>query len=135
MEEIAWNETFSVGVLRLDEQHKRIIGVVNHLIRNADATVDSEVISEALTRLTDYAKNHFKDEEELLVKHGYPDSDAHLRAHREYRRAIVSFCQDTWEQKSAVPGEIIRFVRKWWLDHILGVDMGYREFFKTRGVS
>ena len=64
MEKIIWDEGFSVGVRDLDEQHKRIVTVVNTLIDMIDTKVDSEIISDTLTKMTQYASDHFKTEED-----------------------------------------------------------------------
>ncbi|MDZ7723510.1 MAG: hypothetical protein U5R06_12075 [candidate division KSB1 bacterium] len=39
MEEIIWNDSFSVGVQKLDEQHKKSIRILNKLIKMGNAEV------------------------------------------------------------------------------------------------
>ena len=70
MEKIMWDETFSVGVRDLDAQHKQIIILVNTLIEMSDAKVDSEIISDTLTKMTQYAIDHFKKEEQYMLEYG-----------------------------------------------------------------
>lgn len=134
MNEIHWDDSYSVGVPRLDEQHKRIVGVVNLLVRNAGVTVVSETISEALTRLTRYANEHFVTEEEMLRKHNYLELEDHLKLHKEYRAVITTFCQETWALQPDVPKKLSRYVSVWWWKHVLVEDMKYKAFFEKLGV-
>ena len=65
MEQITWTEEFSVGVVRIDEQHKQLIAMINRLIAEPQTTTRSETISDLLTGMTNYAQMHFATEEEL----------------------------------------------------------------------
>ena len=134
IEKIEWNPSFSVGVAFLDEQHRVITGVINELAEHAQVAVGSEVISEVLDRLTHFASIHFKAEEALLAEHDYPDLEAQKSEHLAYRLKIATLCQETVLHKNTVPEDLIRFLRNWWVDHILDSDMKYRSFFAERGV-
>ena len=135
MEKIVWNQSFSVGVARLDEQHKKIINMINLLRSKPEVDVRSETVSELLTRLTRYASDHFATEEQLLVEYGYPEVAAHKEAHRAYRMKVVALCQDTMDHNAAVPDELLRFLGDWWVNHILGADMRYSSLLMERGVT
>ena len=129
-----WDPTLSVGVRLLDEQHKQIIAMMNLLLSEPQANVRSETVSEVLSRLTAYAAEHFRAEEQLLEEHGYPDLERHRREHQQYRYQVVLLCQGAMFHDDTVPEEILRFLCDWWKNHILGTDMKYREFFAARGV-
>ena len=135
MEKIVWNQSFSVGVARLDEQHKKIINMINLLRSKPEVDVRSEMVSELLTRLTKYASDHFATEEQLLVEYGYPEVAVHKEAHRAYRMKVVALCQDTMDLNASVPEELLRFLGDWWVNHILGADMRYSSFLMERGVT
>ena len=135
MEKIDWNPSFSVGVKLLDEQHKRIVDMYNLLISDSEATVRSETISDLLDRLTKYATEHFRTEEQLLEEYGYPDLARQKAEHKAYRIKIVAFCQSTAIHEESVPAELLNFIRDWWINHILNTDMKYRSFLMERGVK
>ena len=73
MEKILWGENFSVGVRVLDAQHKQIVIMVNTLIEMNEAKVDSEIISDTLTKMTQFAIDHLKTEEQYMLEYGYPE--------------------------------------------------------------
>ena len=135
MKKIDWNPSFSVGVTLLDEQHKRIVDMINTLISDREATVRSETISEMLDRLTKYAMNHFREEEQLLEEYEYPDLASQKEEHTAYRIKVVAFCQSTISYEDSVPTELLKFMHDWWLNHILESDMKYRSFLTERGVK
>lgn len=135
MQSIDWNPSFSVGVKLLDEQHERIVHMINLLISDPGATVRSETISELLDGLTQYASDHFRAEEQLLDKYGYPDLARQKEDHEAYSIKIVALCKATMSHEDSVPAELLRFMRDWWVHHILETDMKYRPFLMERGVK
>lgn len=129
MEQIIWTPEFSVGVASLDEQHKRLIGMINKLVDDSGACVDSETISDILTQMTKYASMHFRAEEQLMAEHDYPGLAAHRHEHLEYRKKAVNFCLKVMDKRPETPNEIINFLFEWWTQHILHSDMKYKKFF------
>ena len=132
---INWDSTYSVGVKTIDEQHKRIVDIINQLIEDSHLYVHSERISEMLGQLRVYAREHFKDEESLLKKHKFHNIDLHKEEHMEFRLRLLELCQDTMNEKGSVPQELLTFVRNWWFDHILLSDMEFKSFLTERGVN
>ncbi len=134
MEKIIWGENFSVGVRVLDEQHKQIVFMVNTLIEMNDVDVDSEAISDTLTKMTQYAISHFEKEEQYMVEYGYPEYPVQKRQHQEFKMKTVDFCMGAMARSVAVPTEIFTYLRSWWTNHILKEDMKYKTFFNERGL-
>ena len=134
MEKIIWGESFSVGVRDLDAQHKQIVIMVNTLIEMSDRKVDSEIISDTLTKMTQYAIDHFKKEEQYMLDYGYPEYSSQRKQHQEFKRKTVDFCMETMAHKVTIPTEIFSYLRLWWTNHILQEDMKYKEFFNERGL-
>jgi hemerythrin len=135
VERIDWNPSFSVGVKLLDEHHERIVRMINRLISDRGATVRSETISELLDALTKYASDHFRAEEQLLEKYGYPGLVRQKEEHKAYRTKIVALCQATITHEDTVPAELLKFMHDWWVHHILESDMKYRAFLTEHGVK
>jgi len=134
MEKIIWNESFSVGVRRIDEQHKELIKMLNKLIEKKDTKVDSETISDILGKMTKYANYHFETEEQYMIEYDYPDYSSHKEQHNEFRKKTVAFCVDTMAYKKTIPTEILSYLKNWLVNHILKSDMKYRAFFNEKGL-
>ena len=135
MEKIRWDESFSVGVAQIDEQHKGMINMINLLLAEPEADVRSETVSELLTRMTKYAGEHFETEEGLLAEHGYPELAAHREEHLAFRKKAAGLCFDTMGGRTSVPADVLNYLREWLTQHILTTDMRYRPFFKERGIK
>ena len=134
MKKIEWKPEFSVGVQRLDAQHKKIIAVINRLIDDPDAFQDAETIDEILLQLTNYVSDHFLLEEQLLEEVDYPDLLGHSQKHTAYGNKVADYCKKVLN-KSTRPDELLVFLRKWWVDHILFEDMQYKSFFESKGIK
>ena len=130
MEKIHWDDSFSVGEALLDRQHQLVIGAINELIGGLAGSGEPRTLDQLLDTLSGYARTHFETEEKLLKERGYPDLEAHLRAHRAFRRQVAAFCMESLEGHAAVPLEILAYLRSWWVDHILVEDMQYRPFLE-----
>lgn len=135
MENINWSARYSVGVAKLDEQHKQIIGMLNRLVTSPEARdANSETISEILTTMTRYSLEHFKTEEGLLKEHGYPDLEKHRQEHIAYRKKAIDFSTATSLGVESVPQILVTYLFEWWTNHILEEDMKYKSFFAEKGV-
>lgn len=134
MEKIIWDESFSVGVHDLDEQHKQVILIVNTLIEMNDLKVNSEIVSDTLTKMTQYSTYHFDKEEQYMLEYEYPEYPSQKKQHQEFKRKTINFCMETMVYKETIPGEICTYLRSWWMNHILKEDMRYKKFFNERGL-
>ncbi len=134
MEKMVWSNTFSVGVEKLDDQHKKMIHTINKLIENPDSSVNSEIVSEVLNELRQYASEHFELEEMILEEIGYPDFERHKAEHKEFRVKLVAFCSATTAHINDVPFILFNFLNEWLVNHILQDDMKYRSYFVEKNI-
>jgi len=130
VENFVWSPEFSVGVGLLDEQHKRIISMINQLSSVKEVTTDSEMISDLITKMTQYSQKHLKYEEELLLQYRYPLFEEHKQDHRYYLKKIVAFTLAIPNGIPEVPQEVSAFLNQWWQNHILNEDMKYKPFLQ-----
>ena len=134
MKKIIWSDEFSVGVNVLDEQHKVIIKLINKLLDNQNARVNSEVISDLLGEMRIYMDNHLKYEEKLLKDNGYPNLEQHVAMHNEYGEKFGELIFSVMNNNTDAPENILQYLKDWWTNHILHEDMKYRPFFERKGV-
>jgi len=64
---IEWEDKFSVGISIIDEEHKKLIGVLNKAIYAKEHNDNTEEIKEVLREMTDYTFTHFKTEEAYIT--------------------------------------------------------------------
>jgi hemerythrin len=135
MEKIVWDDSFSVGVEEMDEQHKQIIKMVNRMIELKEDKVDSEIVSDTLTKMTEYAGKHFEKEEKYMLEYNYPYYSEQKEQHKEFKKRTATFCMDAMAYKTNVPIEILTYLKDWWINHILKIDMKYKSFFNEKGLD
>jgi hemerythrin-like metal-binding protein len=134
MDPLKWNSSFSVGITKLDEQHRQIIGVINGLIESLEHPFEPMPLSKILGQLSEYVHVHFETEERLLIEQGYPELARQKGEHKAFKRKIATFCMDALGEQESVPVEILDYLKTWWNEHILEEDMKYRGFLKDRGL-
>jgi hemerythrin len=135
MKPIGWTEEFSVGVFEMDRQHKKLIGMLNRLINEPEAQTQSETISDLLSGMIAYAREHFRDEEALMAEYGYPFKDQQMEQHKAFVKKTVDFCSAVEVGVDSVPQVMLDYLKDWLIQHILQQDMGYKTFFLKRGIS
>jgi len=129
MEQITWAPSFSVGNEKLDEQHKRLIQIINRLIVESQAVIKSEAVSDLLSEMMNYAQEHFTTEEELLRQHSYPHLEEHIAEHQAFQDKIVDFRSAIMLNVEDIPESMLQYLRNWLMEHILKSDMAYKFFF------
>jgi hemerythrin-like metal-binding protein len=124
---LSWHERFSVGHPELDAQHQKLCELVNHFDDVIKMGLTDE-LGRILDDLISCTMDHFKFEEALLAKVGFPKAQEHVRMHGELIRQI----QDM-RSKMKVGGHvgakaIVRFLADWLTSHIVREDMEYKPY-------
>lgn len=125
MEAFVWNQRFVTGIEVVDEQHHRLVDIINRL---GDAMLDGQAMSEGSLQilfkdLSDYAREHFRDEEELMREAGL--DPRHIDPHTAHHRQFVEQLASMWRARGAMknPAEtVLGFLSAWLAFHILGED-------------
>ena len=131
---IEWEDKYSVGVSLFDEDHKKLIGYINRLNINILMNETENVIKEVLSNLADYAMEHFKKEENAMVKYSYPHYFIHKRQHDDFVKKVLQLKKDYLAGNQTIGIEVMAFLKDWLLAHILGTDMSYNKFFAGKEV-
>ena len=123
MEKIEWRQEYSIGVEKIDQQHQKLLKMVNILIENNNTQVNSEIISDTLSEMIQYSTYHFNSEEEYMKEIGYKDLPTHKAIHKNFLKQAVDFCMDAQVYKQSLPEDLLLYLRHWWVNHILVRDM------------
>jgi hemerythrin-like metal-binding protein len=117
--ELVWTNGFSVGVPLMDEQHKRLIVLIN-------ATQD-RCSKDTIKAMFDYADLHFKTEEKMLQERNYPGLGEQLNEHVRFLEHSNEFLSKNLSD-AAICTELNRYLCVWLSHHILEIDMKYKHF-------
>lgn len=131
---LVWEESNSVGVKEIDEQHKKIFGMINELYSEMKSGKDKEFLSRLIDGLLDYAKYHFSTEEKYFNEFDYEGKEMHIDRHHQYVDKILQFEKEYEKKKEFLSYDILDFLEDWWLKHINGVDKKYTDCFHEHGL-
>lgn len=124
---IYWKEEYSLGVEKIDEQHKKLFQIASdiyNLLKN-DFYIDKyDRILLLISELRDYAVFHFKTEEEFQLEIGYRKYLSHKVEHDDFVKKINSLdLSRIDENQDQYILELLDSVVKWISDHILKRDL------------
>ncbi len=131
---LTWHDNYSVGVEVLDEDHKRLLNLINQLQTAVHYHTSDEYEKEAFDALIDYTKTHFQREEDLMEKHGFPGLEAHHQQHQEMIAEVSKLVTDYRENTEATIEKTISYLQTWLIKHINGTDKEYSSFLNEKGV-
>jgi hemerythrin-like metal-binding protein len=124
MQTYVWNESFVTGIDMIDDQHKRLVELINQLgeIQSLESS-DPQAIEAVFRQLLDYAHVHFRDEEALMRSTGIEPNyfQRHVRIHRDF----ITQVRVIWQARNLMnsPAETLHgFLSAWLSYHILGED-------------
>lgn len=134
---VEWDNKYSVNIKQVDDEHKHLIDIINDLF---DACTRGKEAAEEKFRLSikdvvGYVKTHFSNEEDLMIKHNYPDYQNHKKQHELFVMKLLEEVARFEEGKQFVPNHFVRFLKEWLLEHIAVTDKAYQKFFEEKGVK
>jgi len=134
MPTIIWTPEMSVNVTLIDEQHKKLIEIINSLNSAIGRNAARPILDEVFNELTDYIRKHFSTEEELLQRVNYPLIAAHKEEHDGFIYQLISFRNDFENGSEIVSTKIVDFLYGWLVEHIQGTDKAYSVLLNENGI-
>jgi len=119
-----WNRNFETGVEIIDEQHKKLVEILNrlayHLIHSSSVIILDSVFDE----LVEYTNYHFKSEEKYWGEHLKNDSwiSNHEKMHKSFIGKVIKLKNQQNKPKNETIQEIVSFLTHWLAFHILDSD-------------
>jgi len=130
-----WNQGYSVNISQIDSQHKKLVDIINDLHDSMKAGKSKEILGKILDELINYTANHFKTEEELFDRYGYPDKNTHKRQHSDLVDQVLKFKSNYESGKSVLSIDLMNFLKDWLVQHMTGSDKKYSSYLNGKGVS
>lgn len=131
---IQWDNHLSVQVGELDDQHKRLIKMINDLQDAMRAGKGKDVVGKILNELVRYTLDHFSTEEKYFDRFDYPDTAAHMDEHARFVKEVAGFKKEFEEGRIGLTIKLMNFLSDWLQKHILGSDKKYGPYFNEKGL-
>ena len=135
-----WNDHFNTGLITVDEQHKKLVAILNNLARNIANNSSKDDLASIFEELSNYTIYHFETEE--AIWHEYLPNDFLDKEHQKIHENFVDTIKRLKDEQSKKPvfelaQETLSFLVNWLASHILNMDryMAYMVFALRDGLS
>ncbi len=137
MAEIEWDNSLSIGVKLIDEQHKMLIQRLSDLSGAIEMSQGEVETAKTLDFLVDYTDFHFSTEEKRMMEQNYPGLEEQKQQHAEFKGHLKQLVEDFEEEgpTKALGTSINVFLLNWLVKHIKGVDLKFGEFLNEKGLK
>jgi hemerythrin len=130
---VAWEDRYSMGIISIDEQHKKLFEMANNLY---DACTEGEesarrYFKEVIHDAVKYVQFHFATEERLMERLKFSGLAEHKEEHADFVKKVLEEVQAFENGKNFVPNTFVRFLRDWIVHHIAITDIKYAEYIRT----
>ncbi|MCU1203810.1 bacteriohemerythrin [Stenotrophomonas maltophilia] len=126
---LVWQDDLNIGIDVIDQQHRRIIEMLNHL-QVAQSSLQRAAVGEVIDEVVDYTMSHFAFEEELMEEAGYPFCAAHKRVHEIFIKRVAEY-RLRFQAGEDISDELRTMLSRWLFNHIRGDDQAYAEQVKA----
>ncbi len=119
-----WNVNFETGNIKIDEQHRVLVGLLNNLSCTMINQTDFD-LNTALYELTNYAQIHFADEQ-IIWEDNFPDDPwlfEHIKVHESFIPSVMKIREaPTDNSPIEIIEKLVHFLVQWLMSHIIHTD-------------
>lgn len=138
VKEIHWDDGLSVGIKKLDEDHKYLIELINQLIQLVDDHADLKLIHELIDQLEKFTYKHSQREEALIAKCSTDLLDEQKAGHIEFSQLMVDMRALIGEGEHDRDESLIEMTEslvRWLIQHIIEQDLNLEPVFRLHNLS
>ena len=142
MEIFSWDDSLSVKIKIIDDQHKVLLDMINNYYNEIHQILEgngikslNELRIDLISKMKKYSMEHFQTEEELFEKYHYPAFEEHKKEHDAFIDKVLHLEKRLEEKKIILTTDITDFLKDWVITHIMDEDQKYGEFLRSNGVS
>ncbi len=129
---VVWSDALSVHVQQIDNEHKRLVNLLNVLNGAVQTGAGQAALGGVLNGLVDYASYHFSHEEDLFRRSRYPAYEKHRRQHEGFTVKVLQVNANFQSGASTVlPDEVLEFLKDWLSHHIMESDRAFGAYLNA----
>ncbi len=133
---VEWSDALSVGVEQIDNEHKKLVGLLNELHGALQTGMGQGALGGVLDGLYQYTCYHFAHEEILFQRSDYPGYEQHRRQHQILTAKVLEIYEDFQRGTAAVlPEQVLEFLKDWLSQHIMGADHEFGVYLNAKAAA
>lgn len=117
-----WDDKKSVGIDEIDNQHKRLVALLNEVYEIAATNFNRSRITGILSELHNYTMHQLSAEEEVLRQINYPFIDDHAALQESISRELDRYIDTFTHNPDGELVSLLGFLTDWLHEHITEVD-------------
>ena len=125
---LTWNDTYSVKVDAMDEQHQKLFELINSFYDEIGKQSQDKLIFDLIVGMKDYTILHFNEEEQLMQQCNYPGLTEHKKEHADFIDKVTDLEEKLKSGKMIISFEITNFLKDWIKKHIKESDQQYSAY-------
>jgi hemerythrin len=122
-----WRDSYSVRIPQIDEQHKKLVAIINELHVAMMQRKGKEVLGKVMDELVEYTETHFTYEVAMLRQKGYTGAAAHELEHKKLAGQVKDLRDRVMGGKALVTVEVMQFLKDWLANHVMSADQAYSK--------
>ena len=132
---VCWNDSLLIGVPQIDSQHRSLVDAINRLMEACNQGKGRSEIEDTLNFVVSYTQQHFKDEEHIQEKHGFPGAATHKWIHTQFIMQVGALVREfkTNGPSISLVGKLNKSLVEWVVNHIKTEDKKIGEHIKNAG--
>lgn len=142
---LEWLDELESGNAALDRHTKELLHQANIFIDMMSSMYREEQLDKMLGVLTDYSRNHFPAQEEMMKDTRYPAMADHIAEHRRFIHTVSKLYREKLNQKKnlarddedfdargvdGVINDTYDFIIDWYDNHMLSADKRFLDYLK-----
>jgi hemerythrin len=120
-----WSDNLLVEIPEIDQQHKRLVELINRLDTAARVYIGSHEALDVLKEMVTFLQYHFHEEKEAMTAYDYPVIVDHLAEHEKMLTAILQIKVRYESGELSSLSNIAAYLDCWLEKHIVGFDQDY----------
>lgn len=128
---LVWSDDYKIGIDIIDNEHKSLVSSFNRFVDQINQYEEAATIKYGLDILESYISYHFKHEEDIMAKVGYPGLEVHVAFHNALIDDLMDLKAALFKRK-LTGAQFCDLFRKWLPEHVMDQDTRIAEFVRHR---
>ncbi|HIJ62421.1 MAG TPA: bacteriohemerythrin, partial [Rhodospirillaceae bacterium] len=130
MQLMTWDDSLSVGSPEIDRHHRTHFDQLNGFFGRMMHGEGLEGALQMISMLSSTMSDHFREEEAMMSKVGFPGLAHHRIEHQDFLARFDGFRKDVESGRGNAAKALFDFCANWLKGHILGEDMAMAKFVR-----
>lgn len=114
---LQWKDEFKVGIAEVDHEHQELIGLINELHEQIEASADIDQILQSLGEIYAQIASHFALEEKMMRNTHYPAYAEHKEDHETLLDDLRDIMDDVEDDGVLDEAQLTDDLNRWFGDH------------------